>query len=430
LRLIALNGSATTDRYRATGRTDNGLLLHDGPLPGGRASAVRFYSTSRFDDVLGKPYIEDLSQLQQELNQVATLALERLRRFSRPQMTARAQSLEDDTVINDPDYVLYYTHEKPDFIAPPMGNPDFDRSVQEIESQMFRIGGWQAASRGEGSSGDAAAKVVALAKADDTIFGPVNRAFQDSLCELLQLSHALVKDFAELPFVAKVAGEDLSYAVEPWIRADDMSEEPPNFRVVSGFGATPESLAQNLMTLVGMTDAAGTPLMTEAEFWERHPDPSLKPRRPSATTIKRKRLMARNNFIEKLCKEAETEFQEAVEQDPQIAFRLAESVYQQVRANFPPTRTDNLGQAIEVLDELVHDTEVSKLTSHVAQLAQAEYFEWMAAMAPPTMAGPAEPEGRQQGTPPGVSQQGGTGRSEEFARAGEKVRELTAEATA
>ena len=442
LLVVALDGTSSTDWTSSRGAGGTARLLHVGPLPGGRFSMVRFYSWHRFDDVHGKPYVADLSDLQVQLNQVATMRAERLKRYSMPQLMAKAGSIDEDTEIADPDSIMWVqSGDWPQFLPLPAesGTSDFNHIAADVEAQMFRIGGWQAASRGESHAGDPAAKVVALAKADDTVFGPISRHFAASVVELLQLGHALHVQYAELPSLAKVSGEDMGYAVEPWIRSRDLSETPPNYKMTSAFGATPEALMQTLQSMVVMQGADGNPLLTTDEFWDRVPDPTLKPHRPNVRAVKRQRLNAVNYYIEQLCQEAEGEYRDAVNAEPQLLMTLAGMIAEEVNATFPPTRTDEPNMAIEALDELVHDTTSSPLCRLVSEMRQSQYFDWLAQMAsnagspgmqPGSMGGGGGPGG--SGTPPASDKHGGTPGSDAMSpgRLDQEVRRLTSAANA
>ena len=416
------------------------LLLHDGPLPAGRFSFERFFSLARSDDPYGKPYVADLSPLQQELNQVVTLRNLRIAKYSDPQLIAMEGSLQEDPVLGDPEEVLWTTTDKfPSYLSPPTGEPGYDMAIREIETQFFRIAGWQAASRGESNAGDAAAKVVALARADDTVFAPMRARFEESFIRLLQLAVSLYRNFSDLPVLAQVAGDEYGYLVEPWIRKDDLPNEDPVFRITSAFGATPEVLAQTLTNLVVMKGADGAPLLTTEEFWDRHPDPTLKPTRANPAATRRQRLVQVNKEIEFYCTKAEEQYRAEVQHNPQMLFELARAVEAEVFGTLPLLRTEKPEMAIEALDELVHDTTSSALVRMTAELRQARYFDWlqqiMATQGAGAPAGPAGTPGHQpggSGTPPQTSPFGGTRSSEAAAPenlAGE-VRELTSAAYA
>ena len=408
--IVAVSGEATLDSYASGSGGGDATYLYEGPLPAGRMSIVRVYSLSRWDDVLGKAYLNDLVPLQQQLNQVVTMRGERLARYSFPQLMAQAGTIEEDTSVADPNSIMFVSGPTyPTFLAPPQGNPDYSALQQEIESQMFRIGGWQAASRGESNAGDPAAKVIALSKADDTIFGPVARDFEDALIEILQTAHALYRENANGAVLAKIGGEDFQYAVQPWIRSKDLSPEPPNYKMTSGFGATPESMAVTLQNMVGMMSADGQPLMTAEEFWDRYPDPSMKPNRPSPVTVRRRRLNAVNAYMEEICAQAEQEYMQQIQQDPKIFYDLAEALNKQVYDRFPIVRTDDAPMCLESLDELVLDTTSSPLCRTVAEMRQAMYFQWQAqqmaqAMGGPAAEAPVPQDTGEQGTPEKISQ--------------------------
>lgn len=421
LQILALHDSATIDTWSFSTSTSTPVLLHIGPLPAGRGSMVPFYSVNRFDDVYGKPYVADLSPLQQQLNQIVSMRAERLKRYSTPQLMAKTGAIEDDAIVADPDYVLTVSSsDYPVFLNPPQGTPDYDALMADTHDQMFRIGGWQAASRGESYAGDAAAKVVALSKADDTVFGPMNKAYQDSVNQLLQLGHGLFRTFSQMPVMAKIAGNDLGYIADPWIRKNKLSQEDPNYSIVSGFGSTPESLAQSLFNLVTTRSAEGAPLISTEEFWEKYPDPSLRPHMPGSGATKRMRLNAINYHIETLCSQSEEEYRDFVNQNPKVLPQLATFITQEVNIAYPILRTDNPNICIASLDELVHDITSSSLTRMVAEMRQAIYFQWLMEMAmsgyvpmgeePPEQGG-QQPQGS-TGTPRATSKFGGTRTSE------------------
>lgn len=390
LQMVAMDGVSHLDDYGRSGGTPK--LLYDGPLPGGITSVVPLYSLNRYDDPYGKPYLSDLVPLQQQLNQIASLRAERIKRYSRPQMMAMSNSLEDDTALNDPNSILYYIGEKPDWLSPPNGNPDYDAMIQETEAQLFRIAGWQAASRGEAYAGDAASKVVALSKADDSIFGPIARDYEQTIQRVLEKAHTLFREFASTPVLAQITGEHFSYATDSWIRPDKLSPKPPKYQVTSGFGNTPENMAVTLQNLVGMAGADGKPILTTEEFWDRYPDPSMRPNRPSPQSIRRLRLNSINNYIEGVCYQAEEEFAEELKQGgQQLVMQLVQIISQQISQRFPVLRTDDYPMCIEALDEIVQDPNISPVCRMVAESRQNEYFELQQMMMqggpPPQQAG-------------------------------------------
>lgn len=396
LRIVALSGRAESGSGAVGGGGDN-ILLHQGPLPAKRLSAVRFYSLNRFDNVLGKPYVAAIDDLQIQLNNVVTMRSVRLAKYSNPRVTApRGAGIEEDSFWADSDAILFYNGtDRPDFMTPPMGNPDYDASIAEIEAQMFRISGWQAASRGEANAGDSGTKVNFLAKADDTIFSPIRQGFEAAFSELMALGHALTRENAQgQPFLANIVGDELSYAIDPWVRAEDLDHLDPQFKVVSGFGASPEALAETLQALVQIPAADG-PLMTSDEFWDRYPNPALRPHRPNIKATKRMRLNSINYLIERLCDEAEGQYAEQVQQMPQMAAQLAVVIEETVLRKYPLLRTEDWGMSLEALDEIIHDPNSSGMKRNVCELRMNRCYEELM-----RLQGAGAPAGGPQDGPP------------------------------
>lgn len=439
LAIVAIDQAAETENWTFSGSTHGEYhLLHVGPLPCRRFSFVRFYANGRMDDALGKPYVADLSDLQVQLNNLVTLRAERLRKFAKPKLMAQTGSFEEDTMYAGGDTVAFYNTEMPKYLDPPsMGIAEFDLEIDRIETMMFRIGGWQAASRGEGTAGDPAAKVVALAKADDTIFGPMSRAFQESLNALLQICHHYVREYAERPFLARVAGEDLAYAIDPWVRSEKMSQRDPQFRAVNSFGATPEAMAQTLASLVTIQAADGQPLLTKDEFWTKYPDPALRPHEPNLRMMKLRKCSAINHYIEEVADGVVEQYREILASNPEMINRAIQEIGNVVMARYPIERTDDIGMCIASLDELIHDITTSQLAREVAKLRQALYFDWLAMQSEAQVGGQPprtmQPKASSSGTAPRFSDpNGGTSTSNTVSpiRTRKEVNRLTAAAGA
>ena len=438
LAIVALSGAAENEQYHQAGNANRVELLHIGPLPCRRLSVELFYTSTRMDDVLGKPYVSDLDDLQVQLNDLYTMRAERLRKFAKPKLTATVGGVEEDTLISDPDKVMFYTGEKPSYLdVPNMTVAEFDMQIDKIEGDMFRIGGWQAASRGESNAGDPAAKVVALAKADDTVFGPMNRSFQESVSGLLQTCHCFVRTYAGRPFVAKVSGEDFAYAIDPWINAQKLSPSDPKYRLVNGFGATPDALAQTLAQLVTIKTADGSALLSKEEFWEKYPDPALRPHTPNLKATKQRRLTEINYFIEQLSEALAEQNEQLVASNPMALQQLIGEAFKELQTRYPPERTDDIQMCLEYLDEIVHDTTVSGIARALARQRQEIYFLWLQQAAMAQSSGGQPPRSMQAsqgstGSPPQMSSpNGGTPNSDRMSERSTKseVESLTAAAS-
>lgn len=436
--IVVVRNQADIDE-RSGGGTGGGssLLLHDGPLPAGRFSLVRVYAGQRTDDVLGAPYLKDIDDLQVQLNHLVTMRAEFLVKYARPPFLAQEDGLADDTVITGDDAIIEYTtpDPPPGFIYPPsttMQSP-YDSAIEETLDQMFRIGGWQAASRGESKSGDAAAKVVALARADDTIFGPINRAFQSSICDLLQLCHALAKQYMTVPMLVELTGEEIGYLADPWIRQEQLSDKPPVYRLTNGFGGTPEARGQQLTQLVTMQGADGQPLLTTRQFWTLWPDQSLRPPEVTADRMREARAQAINYAIETAAEQASNHPQLGpMLQNPQAQQMVAQQLHQRLGAEFPLERSDVPQMHIEVLDQIVQNVFADPLARLLARWRQGLYYDFQNQIA---MAGAAQQQmqqpqqqgggGGQPAQPNRLTQFAGTPGSTTMAQATNQVERLT-----
>lgn len=383
LEIIALDGAATT--YEGEAQSSyvygNAKLLHIGPLPAGVPSMVRVYSTFRFDDVLGKPYAADLDDLQMLLNQLETYANEYIRRSVRAPL-AVPEGTDLDTLIYDDNVLLEVdatAQSMPEFMSLPRTPIDVLRwKIERIEEAMFRIGGWQAASRGESKSGDSGRKVLALARADDSVHGPVNQRFRESVEDYAGLVWRLYKEYADVPSVLDVLGDEAAYLADDYVSRDRLSDRPPHFQLVSGFGATTEAKGEQLMTLVTAMGADGQPLMTTQQFRAAWPDDSTYPEEenPHGMRVRRPRVI--NTHIRKMALQV-YQSNPALAQlplgHPQIQM-LGQMLATQLDQQFPLLMDDDLLQHIDTLSLLTQDETEAPLTRATASFRQRMYYMW------------------------------------------------------
>lgn len=432
LTIVALPGVADTGKSHQ--QTSDPLLLHVGPLPAGRFSAIRVYSTDSFDDVLGRPFIADLDDMQVHLNQLATLRAERIRRFARTQLLAQAGGLEDDTLLTVDDAVIYFTGEKPGFLSPPQSEQGLvEAAIQSTMDMMFRVGGWQAASRGEGFAGDAAAKVVALGKADDSIFASANIRLQAAVCEGLQTAWCLAKRYMTLPTLLKVTGTDMAHIAEPWITNEHLSEDQPTYTLTQG-SSSPEAKLQMNLNLVQAKGADGEPLMSTAKFHEDNPDPSLRPLLSEINEVRARRPYAVNAAIQAACEAAQQGGPLPAQWVDQAALQLNQQIAAEVRIE----QGDDPQANINALDELILDETTDPLVRAVCRLRREMNVQWQQALQQQQMQVQAQAQQQMQaanaaagaagGASPAVATPGDGSGQEAEAAAGE-VPALTAEAT-
>lgn len=383
LEVIALDGSASTDSGNAQGTYGYGRprLLHIGPLPGGIPSMIRLYSTFRFDDVLGKPYVADLDDLQMLYNQLSTYANEYIRRSVRAPI-AVPEGTDLDTMIWDDNAMLEVplgTTAMPQFASLPRSPIDvLERQLSRIEQAMFRIGGWQAASRGEGSSGDSGRKVLALARADDTVHGPVNQRFKETAEDLAGIVWRLYKAYGDVPSLLDIVGEEAAYLADMFVSKDRLSDRPPSYALVSGFGATTEAKAEQLMQMVAAKGADGEPIMSTAAMRAAWPDDSMFAEHddPEATLRRRPRVI--NAAIRRLA----IEVYKANEQLAQLPAghpmteQLAQQLIAQIDQEFPILMDDDIQEHVRVLSLLTQDESEPPLARAIATLRQRMYYQW------------------------------------------------------
>lgn len=446
LHIIALSGASDTDD---SGRSGSGrpVLLHDGPLPGGRPSGTRFYTDLRLDDVHGKPFVADLVDLQDQLNQYVTEQAEWARRFTRPPLFINGEyELDSDSSVYDDDVVIQ-THmqgAQAQFLYPPTAaNSPFKWLIESTMERMWQIGAYQAASRGEKSSGDPAAALVFMSKADDTILGPANRAIQDSICEMCQTAHALFRQYGDAPQLVTITGEEYQHLADGYLHAEQLSDTPPNYQVVSGFGSTLEARAQQILSLAQVQLPDGTVLLTGEEAKRLWPDKSLVSQGVDVVGIRKRRATVVNHAI----REAAASFAQQVEQhnaqlqqlppewqqmaQAQTAEAMAAApmkIEAEIFGRFPLEYTDDPQMWIDSLDELIQDTNEDPTVQQVARIRQNRYVE-RAMQVWQSQAGMGAPQ-----EDPAMG--GGSGPSEPFADPSgqqslhSEVESLTAEASA
>jgi len=444
LSIVALNGSASTDHADASGSSaghyGNAVLLHDGPLPGGVFSAVQVYSANRFDDVLGKPFVADLDEDQVQLNQLETLVNEFVRRSVRaPLITSgviaddSAAYLDDGEIEIDPGSQFI-----PSYLELPYRHiPLLENKIRRLEEGLFRKGGWQAASRGESRSGDAAAKVVALARADDTIHGPTNMQFRRSAEQFMGICWRLMKQYGDVPWLIDVAGDEIGHLIKPYIDRSQMSQEPPMYRLTSGFGATTEAKAQQLMNLWSMVDpVTGERAITTRQFKKQYPDRSLWPDELDPQEMRERRAKVVNQGIRGAVKQFRQEYQ----LDPTQVSGLANPLVQQsaqflwpmIDQQYPIMMDDDIEAHLEALSTMTQDESEDSIVRRIAMLRQDQFFAWLSGKQQ-AVAEQAAPPPKGVGAPapqadPGSSPVGGTVTSDAMTTPRSEIQGLTSAA--
>ena len=454
--LVALPFAAVSDKE---GRTSASFMLHDGPLPARRFSSVRVYSHQRHDDIRGKPFVSDLDDLQVQLNQLLMYRIEYIRRNTRAPLWHTGMIVEDTAVFEDnAEMEGDPGSQPPQYLQLKIDGNTLDTAINETRNAMWTIGGYQAASRGESNAGDSGAKVVALARADDSIHGPVNQRFKEDVEDFAKLGHANFREFADIPLLIEASGSEFTYMTDAYVDRSMVSQEDPSVELVSGFGATLETLANQLTQMVTTSGADGEPLLTTRHFRAAWPDRSIYPGEEDVQETRERKAKSVNARIRSLSKEMEDQMGEMA-MSPQNILMM----HFALEKEFPKASDDDPMANYDALSSITQDLNESKLARELAKYRQAFYQGWLIQnqmmppppmpladinelmaqaeaqpqpqQAPPAQGQPerAQPQPQSQGQPqqgsgptnPGI---GGTQSSEAISPAPGEIAQLTAEA--
>lgn len=413
--IIAVNnGSRTGDQRDGVGKP---TLLWKGPLPAQVFSSINVYSHHRFDDVHGKPYIGDIDDDQVELNQRLVLFKEYQRRANRPPIGGSG-AVDVDTVGFERDTFFEVDGGVSSGSAtlqwleyPASHVPALLQDIQQIYERMYRKAGWQAASRGEAIDGSGK-KVIALQQADDSIMGPISQRTSEELEDLAQLNWRLRKEFMDVPTALEYVGDELAHMVEPYVDRTKMSERPPRFRLVSGFGTSTEAKAQQLLNLLGATDAAGVPILTAAQFKKQWPDQGLYAEMDDPRDVQERRPRIVNEMIRQTAEQYVEQMAGQIPGwQPSMADPYTDQLGRIVEMEVAQTEDvlidDDMELNISVLSIITQDPTEDPVARRAAMHRQMRYIMWMnnqqmaaqAAAAPPGEQPPAQGE---NGSRPGV----------------------------
>lgn len=405
--IVALNGSADTRASQSSARRVT--LLADQPLPGGTFSWTNLYSHHRFGDVHGAPWVEPLSEKQVELNLTISKEWELIQR------AADAPILASGTLIDDEAEFAGYTllqlegasfqPRQMDVSSAALGA--LAQKAEQIRQAMYTLGGYQAASRGEVPAGTKAYRaIVALQQADDTIHGPVSMRLKRGLADHAKVCWRLMKTYGDVPWVISATGDEYAHLAEAAIDNSRLSDEVPDYRVVSAFGASPELQAQDLLNLVTTAGSDGQPLLRTEEFRKQHPQQTLFDSDADPRSVQRRRARTVATRIRRDAEvyRRETGFDDRDISSPwlaQAAEHLCFGQYapsasfdpatgqpappQLLRPGFeqtyPRLRSDDLDAHIGSLLEVVQDESEDPLARRAAELRLDLYYEWQASMA-------------------------------------------------
>ena len=208
-----------------------------------------------------------------------------------------------------------------------------------------------------------------------------------------------------------------------------MSDTPPRFRLVSGFGTSTEAKAQQLLNLVGVTDALGEPLLTAKQFKKKYPDQSLYEDTDDPSLVRERRPRIINQMLRDEAEE-QTEFlqqqlapapvpgqpqqpQQESQWQPSMADpfskELAFAVEMTVAEKEDVLMDDDIMTHVEALSILTQDPTEHPVARLAAIQRQNRYFMWAAGQ---QMAAAATAPGGPEGDPAEDEQPGGGGQGQ------------------
>ena len=386
LTIVALEGAATTQReYSPQSAVGRGKLLWQGTLPGRTFSWVAFYSHWRMDDVLGKPFIGDLDDDQIALNQLESLGDEYLRRASRPPLasTGHVDLTELDYYGDTVMQVEPGTPENRatlNYLVYPGEHLNYlDRRIARVLEGMYRKGAYQAASRGEGKAGESGKALIALQSADDSILGPLAMITQTELEEFASLSWMLLKEFLDVGMVVDIVGEELAHMAEPYVDRTMLSESMPSFRLVSGFGTSTESRAQQLLNLVQTADPNGNPILTASQLRQKWPDQNLFSEEDDPQEYRLRHARVVNQTIEQIADTIRENYPNLPDiMNHPVIMNAAQFGWQQVDITHPLLMDDDPQMHLEILSLITQDDTQDPIARHIAMFRQDQYWQWIA----------------------------------------------------
>lgn len=428
LAIYAIQGDTSAQDVAA--REGSGKLtpLWTGPLPAGTFSSIIVYSHfGRMDDVLGKPYLEDLDDLQIEINQLETIIASYIGRANDAPLITTGH-LNEDTLDYSGQTVLELDPLGPG-VNPEAQHLRFpgdhlattEKKLQRALDAFYRTAGWQAASRGEVNDQSGKA-IIALQTADDSIFGPLTMQTRKEIEDYSRLNWKLFREYGDAPYMIDLAGDEIAHLAEPFVTRDMVSDSAPQFTVTSGFGVNPEAEAQQLINLAQVRDWRGEGVLTAREIKRLWPDQNIFDDREDPDTARQRRPRVINAMIRDYAAVYADEYQGAPNEmgNPQTV-QLAQLIAMEVDQAEPALMDDDLEAHIDELSIITQDTTETPLARHAAMLRQKQYYAWAAQRAAaqamqqqPQGGGKPAAGGSGQGGQPSVTPkgEGGTSTSE------------------
>ena len=395
LQIVAVPGAVDLRRGQAAG--GSAILLADQALPAGDFSASLFYTSHRGDDVHGKPWVEDMDETQVELNIALSKRWEFIEKMFDAPIVAPGGAISDDMA----DFGGYNLLE----VEPSLASwrprvmeystavlQALNNEVAEKRNSIFTAGGYQAASRGEAPGSRMAYRaILALQQADNTVHGPVNLRYIRSACDFAQRCWKQMKTYGSVPWVLPMLSDEYGFLADSYIDSTKMSDQPPQYKLVNAFGASPELRAQEVLELMQARGADGEAFLTTAEARRQYPNRMIfgEASDPKAVQVRRAKTITQKIIDLAAQFRQQTGYQEKAVNHPWMQ-QAAQLVFQQTEELFPRLRDDDLMSHLGALSELTQDETADPIARMAATARQNEYFAWQAQMAAPPQA-PQQP---------------------------------------
>lgn len=421
LRMIAV--PETADLLRDG--SDRAILLVDQPLPAGDYSWTNVYSHHRGSDVHGKPWIEDIDQIQVDLNIALSKRWECINRMVEAPIVAPGGAISEDMTNLDGYNLLEVEPSlaawRPRVMEWPQGVLQaLNNEVQERRQAIYTGGGYQAVSRGESPGSRMAYRaILALQQADNTVHGPVNVRFQKAACQFMRRMWMQMKTYGDVDWLIKITSDEYAHLAEPYINNAKLSDTPPLFKLTNAFGPSPELRAQEIIELTQVKGADGKPFLLTEEARRAYPNPMLFDDGNDVRSIQRRRAKTIAVEAQNMARRYREDPGFDDSQMPpqwrwqaydvvgyQLAFgfqgpdgQLAQPGLEQL---FPRFRDDDLAAHIAAYSEVIQDETADPLARAALKHRQEAYYQWQS-----MMAGPQPTPGAAQPGPSAPDQRGG-----------------------
>lgn len=419
LQMAAVPGYADL-RYRRSG--GHAVMLYDGPLPAGDWSWSLIYSHHRGDDIHGKPWVEDLDNIQVDLNIALSKEWEIVNRMVDAPIVAPGGAIAEDMADIGPYQLLEVEPSLAGWRPRVMEWPYQVLSavqgiVERKKSAMYTIGGYQASSRGEAAGSRIAFRAIALLQqADNSIHGPVNQRYQRSVTDFMRGCWRQFKAYGDIPWLLTVTGDEYSFLAQPYIDRTQLSEHPPHYKLVNAFGASPELRAQEILQLMGTRGADGQPFLRTDEARRMYPNTTIFDDEGNPKTVMRRRAKTIAAAAPVLARQYREMYGIGSNDlaDPNV-HALAAEVFKALERRFPRLRNDDLMSHLASYAEVTQDETADTVARLALIMRENLYYQWQAMMATtPGMTlgagptpGPQIPPGLSDMDPRGVRAQAG-----------------------